>query len=240
MSQEVFDKFRQDVEACLEKARKMFNVKLEVDYIRLDIRGRVGGWAKWWPDRNQKMHLGLRFNHEAILKHNEDMTKNTIPHEVAHLVGFELGTDENHGEYWKHYCRSLGGDASRCHDMVLTPARNTQLFKYVLASGRVVELGPKYHANIQSHLKQYYTRNPREPILYWQWEGYNKAAIQQITSPTPNAVPAYASKRVKAEAIYKTNRGLPRKDMIALFVQQADMTPAGAATYYQNFKTQGI
>ena len=48
------------------------------------------------------------------------------------------------------------------------------------------------------------------------------------------------AKRDAAVRIFKANPGLSRKDMIAKFVAEANMTPAGAATYYQSFKSKGV
>lgn len=257
MSKQVLDQFRKDIDACLDKARAMYGVKLDVEYIRLDIRGKTAGYASWRRDRNGKLvHLGLRFNHEAILKYNEDMTRDVIPHEVAHLVGFELQTDTGHGPTWKRYCRELGGDDSRCHDMVLTPAKQTEQYEYKLPSGRSIKLGPKYHANIQTGKKQYFMRAPREEIRAHHWVDWSKPAVPDLDAaplrpiqPTPGLnivhvsvpnVSMYATKREKALVLYKNNRDLTRKDMINLFVRHADMTPNGAATYYQTFKANGL
>ncbi|MNE55682.1 hypothetical protein D3C80_1505340 [compost metagenome] len=145
----------------------------------------------------------------------------------------------------------LGGDDSRLHDMVLTPAKVSDKFVYRLPSGREIELGPKYHRNIQRGLKDYWMRGPREPIHKTHWVDYDKhppmAAAFTPAVPGLNivkadvpALPAHGSKREKAEAIYKANKHLQRKDVINLFVRHAEMTPAGASTYYQTFKSKGI
>lgn len=256
MSQQVIDEFTKAVKAKLREAFDIYGITVPVDSVRVrcDIRGQIAGWASQKP-KIGGMVYGLRFNHEAILKHNEEMTKDTIPHEVAHIVCYikpRLG--RNHDEGWKAVCRRLGGDDSRTHDMVLTPAKivPSRRQKYNLPDGRVCEVGPKHHRMIQGGCTTIFMRNPKTFLRPEMWEHYGDLDKMPVAQPQQvfhginivkadiPALPAASSKREKAEAIYKANRGLARKDMIALFVRHAEMTSAGAATYYQTFKSKGI
>lgn len=250
MSQAILDAFTAAVKAKLVEAKAMFNLTLDVDkvVIRNDIRGQIGGWAKL----DKRGVYILRFNREAILNYNEDMTNDTIPHEVAHIVCYNqrhLGYAHDSG--WKRVCRMLGGDDSRTHDMTLTAAKVTQKFNYTLASGRVVQAGPKHHRLIQSG-GQVFWRNPKEYARPEQWEHYCKDLDGQLVTHANQvpglfivrsdipALPKQGSKREKAELIYKANKHLARGEVIKLFVAHAEMTNAGAATYYQNFRKAGI
>ncbi|MNK84723.1 hypothetical protein D3C87_1045810 [compost metagenome] len=255
MDQQTKDAFIAAVKAKLAEAIAMYGLSFKVEDvpIRLDIRGQVAGYAGWREKPHGKVYH-LRFNPEAIVNYNDDMTNDVIPHEVAHLVCFDRGTDDGHGYNWKATCRRLGGDDSRCHDMTLTAAKPRRHQTYTLASGKVVEVGPKYHARIQAGSTTIFFRNPKEYVLAHMWEHYGKAApTQAVAASRPQiipglrivrsdvpALPQFGSKREKAEIIYKANRGLERKHMLDLFVRHAEMTPAGAATYYQNFKKAGI
>lgn len=251
MSQAIFDKFTADVKAKLAEAKTMFGLTFDVDkvVIRNDIRGKVGGYA----GLNKHGVYFLRFNHEAILNYNEDMTNDTIPHEVAHLVCFNqrhLGSDHDDG--WKRVCRMLGGDDSRTHDMTLTPAKivESRRVDYKLPSGRICRVGPKHHKMIQAGCTTIFMRNPKEFILAQYWVDYGKvpkapqnilvaAGINYVRADIP-AVNQFSTKREKAQAIYVANKHLARGEVIKLFVAHAEMTPAGAGTYYQNFKKAGI
>lgn len=256
MSQIIIDEFTKAVKAKLREAFDIYGITVPVDSIRVrcDIRGQVAGWASGKP-RAGGMVYGLRFNHEAILNHNEEMTKDTIPHEVAHIVCYikpQLG--RNHDFGWKAVCRRLGGDDSRTHDMVLTPAKivPSRRQKYNLPDGRVCEVGPKHHRMIQGGCTTIFMRNPKTFLRAEMWEHYGDLSKMPVAQPQQvfsglnivrSDIPASqpgASKRERAEAIYKANRGLERKDMINLFVLHAEMTKAGAATYYQTFKSKGI
>lgn len=253
MSQAILDAFTAAVKAKLVEAKAMFNLTLDVDkvVIRNDIRGQIGGWAKY-DDRTGV--YSLRFNREAILNYNEDMTNDTIPHEVAHIVCYnQRHLGYAHDDGWKRVCRMLGGDDSRTHDMTLTAAKVTQKFNYTLASGRVVQAGPKHHRMIQAGQPVFW-RNPKEYARPEQWEHYGKVApVTQMAASQPRqipglhivrsdipALPKQGSKREKAELIYKANKHLTRGEVIKLFVAHAEMTNAGAATYYQNFRKAGI
>lgn len=257
MSQVVIDEFTKAVKAKLREAFDIYGITVPVEAVRVrcDVRGQVAGWASEKP-RGSGMVYGLRFNHEAILKHNEEMTNDTIPHEVAHIVCYikpQLG--RNHDAGWKAVCRRLGGDDSRTHDMVLTPAKivPSRRQKYNLPDGRVCEVGPKHHKMIQGGCTTIFMRNPKTFLRAEMWEHYGDLDKMVAVQPRPRLipglniikasipdVPAGASKRERAQAIYMKNRHLERKDMIDLFVRHADMTNAGAATYYQNFKKAGI
>ena len=54
---------------------------------------------------------------------------------------------------------------------------------------------------------------------------------------TPVVVEEKTNKRALAAAAYFGNVGMKRKDMIALMVETAGLTAAGASTYISNFKT---
>lgn len=251
MSKAIFDAFTAQCRAKLAEAQQMFGLTFKPEDVRItyDIRGRVAGRA----GLKHGVYY-MQFNAEAVMNYNADMTQDTIPHEIAHLVCFNqkhLGTGHDYG--WKRVCRQLGGDDSRTHDYTLTPGKVTEKFNYTLASGRVVQAGPKHHRLIQAG-EQVFWRNPKEYARPEQWEHYGKVAQPvQIAARQPQSIPglhivradiptlpASGSKREKAEAIYKANKHLARGEVIKLFVAHAEMTPAGAATYYQNFKKAGI
>lgn len=252
MQQKLKD-FNDAVLACLKLASDKYNVDLNAStvIITTDVTGQIAGWAR--GIRNGKYKL--RFNCEAINLYYEDMVQNTIPHEVAHLVCYarpELGRRHDFG--WKAVCRALGGDDSRTHDMVLTAAKvvPSRRQKYTTDSGRVCDVGPKHHQMLQGGCKTIFMRNPKEFLRADQWEHYGKVNTSKpvvhanqvpglfvVRADIP-ACPPGASKRQRAQAIYMKNKHLSRSEIIKLFVAHADMTVAGAGTYYQTFKKAGI
>jgi predicted SprT family Zn-dependent metalloprotease len=144
--------FTKLVELCLAIARERYGDFGNVT-IRYDLRGLAAGQAKCKRSRltGEAYDLELRFNREAMAKDWDHMVRETIPHEVAHLVAFarpDLGAN-NHNAGWTRIARSLGCKGDRCHTMALTPARRRYRFKYVTDSGVTVLAGPKYHKRIQ-------------------------------------------------------------------------------------------
>lgn len=250
-NQAIFTAFTAACKAKLVEAQTKFGTTFDVNKVAISygIKGRVAGRAK--IDTNGVYHL--QFNAEAVLNYNDDMTKDTIPHEVAHLVCFnqpQLGKDHDDG--WKYVCYRLGGDNARCHDMTLTPAKivESRRVDYKLPSGRICRVGPKHHKMIQAGCTTIFMRNPKEFVLAQYWVDYGKvpkapqniltaAGFNVVRADIP-AVTQFSTKREKAQAIYVANKHLARGEVIKLFVAHAEMTPAGGATYYQNFKKAGI
>lgn len=126
--------FTKAINASLKRANELFGTNFSLLNVEVDfnIKGRCAGRA--YPLRYSacKTKYRLSFNMEAILKYNQDMTKDTIPHEVAHLVCFAQPIrGKNHDAGWKRVCRMLGGDDSRTHDMVLTKHREKQRVRFI-------------------------------------------------------------------------------------------------------------
>ena len=145
--------FTQLVNLCLKIANDTYG-DLGPVKIRYDLRGLSAGQArcKISPITGVGYDLELRFNKEAMAKDWDHLVKETIPHEVAHLVAYAkpaLGA-KNHNKQWERIARSLGCKGERCHKIKLTPARRRIRYKYVTDSGAVVIAGPKHHQRIQS------------------------------------------------------------------------------------------
>lgn len=60
----------------------------------------------------------------------------------------------------------------------------------------------------------------------------------EVTTPAANEVAEKAhSKKAMAVELFNKNTGSARKDVIALFISELNMSKLGAATYYQNIKS---
>lgn len=145
--------FTKLVQLCIDAASEKYGKMPRVE-IRYDIRGRTAGMAGCRYSRltGEAQDLYLRFNREAIAKNWDEMVKQTIPHEVAHLVGYvhkRLGA-KNHNWQWQQIDRSLGGTGERCHKMELTPGRKTNRYIYKLPCGEEITVGPKHHSGLQN------------------------------------------------------------------------------------------
>lgn len=146
--------FTRLVNLCLDAARERFGDFPQVE-IRYDLKGRAAGMACCKISRatGQASEFVLRFNREAMQKDWVYMVKETIPHEVAHIVGFALPHmgAKNHNAQWQRISQELGCKGERYHKMELTPGRRRVRYRYVTDQGTVVLAGPKHHKAIQLH-----------------------------------------------------------------------------------------
>jgi SprT protein len=91
------------------------------------LRGRAAGQFRF-NRRNRKV-LILRWNVEAMTKYPEQYLKETVPHEVAHLIVWVLHIErkiayyDHHGWNWRRVMNMLGVPAKKTHRYKLTYAR---------------------------------------------------------------------------------------------------------------------
>jgi SprT protein len=191
----------------------------------------------------------VRFNPTILNLHTEKYLKTTVPHEVAHLAVRQVyGTGvKGHGNEWKHMMQVvLGAAPNRCSE-------------YVIPAG--VKLGkvmPKYHYKCSKCYKDYHVggkihgKIQRGSTYSCKCKGKiviaTTSAVQQKAAPAvptpvtfPKTVPVYKkqhhagmTKFDRCLAIYMTNLGKSRAYVISKFVNEVDMTAAGASTYYSN------
>lgn len=133
----------------IAKGNALFGTNVKLASIGWDLRGRAAGMAK-----RSGLVYSVRFNLEAKRLDPTHFFNETVPHEIAHLIVFELtltgrSRDRGHGRDFKRVCRALGGTGARCHNIALTKARTVKKHKYILPSGRVIEVTSIMHGKIQ-------------------------------------------------------------------------------------------
>ena len=53
-----------------------------------------------------------------LMENNQEyFAKDTIPHELAHMIAWRLYKDRGHGKAWKYVAYTLYGSYNRCHTM---------------------------------------------------------------------------------------------------------------------------
>ena len=208
--------------------------------ITCKIRGRCGGRAGYKTIAGER-HYHLKFNSEAITNNWDEMVDDTIPHEIAHIIcQMRPNLGSNHNAGWKRVCRALGGDDSRTHDMVLTPAVVHDRHDYNV-NGTIVVLGPKQHTKLQKGKGTYFARSNRAPILATMYVGV-KGQPQNVTPQPPKSTPPQPrkstglTKAAHAAMVYTNNPSKSRADIIQLFIDEVGLTKSGASTYYYNIK----
>lgn len=93
-------------------AEQYFSRSFKRPYIRLDIRGESAGQAL--PGKHQ-----LRFNPVLLKENREHFMRQTVAHEVAHLLAHELFGPkvQAHGKEWQAIMiKVFGLPADRCHN----------------------------------------------------------------------------------------------------------------------------
>lgn len=104
-------------------------------------------------------HHGSKIElNEQLVDHPDDAL-NTIRHELAHWVQYELwcaagrprrvGRWSSHGAVWKTWASRLGCTGDRCHSLPLAPTRRLKRFRYALPSGATVDLTTVRHNRLR-------------------------------------------------------------------------------------------
>lgn len=115
---------------CVKRAQPLLlrhGRKLPGIQVRCDLRGRAAGQARL-GDR-----LEIRYNLAIAASQPEAFLRETVPHEVAHLVTWLLHgrTARPHGTEWKAIMRHLGvQQPQRCHDFDAPAARQQRRWPY--------------------------------------------------------------------------------------------------------------
>jgi len=135
--------FEDHIKACIKKAELIYNISLGHVEIKYNIRtnSTIVGQASMSGDS-----LKLRFQRRALENHYEYMVKETIPHEVAHLVTYvrpDLGCSHDTG--WKAICQALGGEGRTYHDL----KNVVKTYQYVSDTGAIVDLSIIRHNKLQ-------------------------------------------------------------------------------------------
>lgn len=235
------------VAQCIQVIETTYNVQFKKPAITFDVRGTTGGKAyttKWI----------VAFNSVLLSENGDAFIQSTVPHEVAHLAteliyphahrrGFGQKRSP-HGREWASIMRALGADANRCHTFDTTNARvkKTTSFAYKCPNcGQGFSLGPKRHKKQQNGGTYYHpacgagigrlvlASAPATPAPMIK----PVVAVPTVSKPS---VPQGETKMAKCYRLFENYPGYSRAEMINVFVQECDCTPAGASSYYSTIK----
>ncbi|WP_032621225.1 SprT family zinc-dependent metalloprotease, partial [Pseudomonas avellanae] len=99
------------VETCYQQAETFFKRTFKRPVVSFQLRGQKASVAH--------LHENLlRFNPQLYHENAEDFLRQTVPHEVAHLVAHQLfgGSIQPHGEEWQLIMRGVYElPPNRCH-----------------------------------------------------------------------------------------------------------------------------
>jgi len=153
MSKTLLDARKQEVLLKLDllraKAKALWGVRLPAVQVKFDLKGRVAGVAC------VRGGYSLQFNVDMMLNASwEHIIKDTVPHELAHLIGYHAGFGLNHYADWKRICIALGGTGKRCHNEKVVFAKGAT-FEYTTIAGKVIPISQIRHKRIQERGEVY-------------------------------------------------------------------------------------
>lgn len=231
------------VASCIATIEQRYKVTFRAPRISFNVRGTCGGKARYgvWE---------VDFNPILLAENVDHYLSSTVPHEVAHLAteliyphahrgGFGQKR-RPHGHEWASIMRTLGADPDRCHTYDVSNARvkkSTSHEYKCLCCGHKFTLGPKRHAKMKSNPNAFYhpkcgkVQGRLVPVV-----AAAPAPARIVPTTVYNKVPAGETKLAKCYRLFENYPGYSRAEMINVFVQEVDMTPAGAATYYAQCK----
>lgn len=80
--------------------------------VKLNGRLKTTAGRAWYEDGF------IELSPELMWEHTEEFTRDTIPHELAHIVAYRLTGDTGHGKGWKGIVAQFNIPTTRLHNMV--------------------------------------------------------------------------------------------------------------------------
>jgi len=137
------------IEAAFQKAESVYGQKFARCKVRCDImaNARKAGSAQVHPERL------IRINPRLFRQNPSHILDITCPHEVAHIVAFDLYGSEGwgHGPKWKSVMRSIGLAPDRCHSLVTPSSLSKPVYECQKCKKQAI-VPPKTHFRIKNKL----------------------------------------------------------------------------------------
>jgi SprT protein len=165
-------------------AQTIYHRNFPLPELVFELKGKTAGYAHY---RENKINL----NSEALAKHTDETINETLPHEIAHLLAFQIYGIERirhnpHGLEWRQVARRIGCNGDRCHSMDLTPAKKTRKFQYNCNQGHKFTLGLNLHRKVEEGRQNRICTYCRTHIFFVK-EIYGDDPIQEKkVEPRPN------------------------------------------------------
>jgi len=135
------------VHAAIDTANRALSREYFYPKCDFSLRGTAAGIAY------SRINM-VNFNPGIAEENLEHFLKQTVPHEVAHLVAnYYYCMNCGHNHKWKYIMRMVYGlEPKRCHnyDVKNHVVRKTYIYKYKCGCQNGVAVGPKHHKVLQS------------------------------------------------------------------------------------------
>lgn len=145
------------IQEGINKASEHFGRKFNFPTLSYDVKGKTAGYATY-----QKNHI--RLNAQLLMENKEKFIARTVPHELAHLITWEVYKDDitfrsykriaHHGSHWRKICRIVGmDDVTRTHSYDVsksTARKNKQYVWQCNTCQALMSVSKSKHTKMQS------------------------------------------------------------------------------------------
>lgn len=155
------DQLHARVEACYSQAEAFFNRRFERPQVSFKLRGQKAGVAHL--DQNL-----LRFNPQLYRENREHFLKQTVAHEVAHLIAHQMfgGRIRPHGEEWQLIMRGVYElTPDRCHTYEIARRQAHRFIYRCRCDGQDFPFTAQRHALVRKG-RRYYCRQCRATLVF--------------------------------------------------------------------------
>ncbi|MFC2974486.1 SprT family zinc-dependent metalloprotease [Azotobacter bryophylli] len=149
------------VEACFQQAEAFFERTFLRPRISLQLRGQKAGVAYLTENL-------LRFNEQLYRENREDFLRQTVAHEVAHLVAHQLygAGIKPHGAEWQEIMRGVYQlPPNRCHNYAIPRRRATRYLYRCLCPNQQFPFSAQRHALVGKG-RRYLCRQCRATLVF--------------------------------------------------------------------------
>jgi len=144
------------------KIEYIYGRSMDLPQVKYDLRGRTAGYAVG----GHTIRLNLEILNDP--RYTEDMIKQTIPHEVAHIACMQFWPTENvaHGYKWQRMMVRIGLKPDRCHQYETKKARQTKKYRYTCGCSSPLMMGATRHRRMQNGESFYRCSICKERLIY--------------------------------------------------------------------------
>ncbi|MCU7843062.1 MAG: SprT-like domain-containing protein [Candidatus Thiodiazotropha sp. (ex Monitilora ramsayi)] len=111
----------------IDAAETRYQIEIARPKVHFDLKGKAAGMVIFKPGHPAT----IRYNLEILRENDQAFMRETVPHEVAHLVARQLygSRIKPHGKEWRSIMQAFGAMAKRCHNFPINPL-NTRKMRY--------------------------------------------------------------------------------------------------------------
>jgi len=150
-------------QTLLTKAGEHFGVVLHPVEIRFDLRGKAAGMVRF----SSSGPPVIRYNRALLEKYHDSFIRQTVPHEVAHIVvaahyPFRVAP---HGPEWRRVMVFFGAEPKRCHNYQVDGLDVRRLSRFSYRCGCREHMITAIRRNRIARGQRYYCRSCRKPLI---------------------------------------------------------------------------